>query len=249
MTACDLRRASERDGDGVSNPRTATQVVLWDLDRTMVDAGLVSQRALERAIETVCGPTARSPLAPASTDLAVVSETIRDAGLTPTPGLIDSVMHRMFAEFDEQVADLRAQGRSLPGARSAQLGLSRLGFVQTVVTGSSRHCAKIKLDLLLPDNELLLECGAFGDELPGKAALLRLATARLEVAVEAVTQSARFWVVGDSLDDLAAAREVGYRVALVATGAISVRQAVAAGADLVLTDLRDWPALARAMVS
>jgi phosphoglycolate phosphatase-like HAD superfamily hydrolase len=47
------------------------------------------------------------------------------------------------------------------------------------------------------------------------------------------------WVVGDTPRDLACARAVGVRCALVATGRRSIEELTGLGADIVLPDLSD----------
>jgi phosphoglycolate phosphatase len=56
-------------------------------------------------------------------------------------------------------------------------------------------------------------------------------------------------LVGDTLRDVRAGRDGGARVVAVATGADSVESLRAAGADVILPDLRDTRAVAEAVTS
>ena len=98
----------------------------------------------------------------------------------------------------------------------------------------ARH--KLEAGGLIPPIELGF--GGFGDSAASRAAVAQTALDRLS-ADGWKPDPAEVWIVGDTPRDLACARAVGVRCALVATGRATVGELAALGADIVLPDLSD----------
>ncbi|MFE2868377.1 MULTISPECIES: ATP-dependent sacrificial sulfur transferase LarE [unclassified Embleya] len=119
----------------------------------------------------------------------------------------------------------------LPGARAALAAVHRLGGRTMVVTGKHEPNARLHLDHLdLAVDHLVGDLWA-----EQKGAALRASGASV--------------YVGDHLGDLAGARAAGAVAVGVATGPISAEDLRAAGADVVLTDLTEFPAWLEAHVA
>jgi phosphoglycolate phosphatase len=149
------------------------------------------------------------------------------------------------AEFATRLAarrdQLTAQGSVLPGAVDALKAVAGLtGVVQSVLTGSSRPNATLKLRAFGLDRYLDLMVGGFaGSEAYPKGALLRAARLRAEEKYESSFAEQLTVYVADSPRDVEAAKIGGAMSVAVASGRSSTAELRMAGANLVLPDLTD----------
>lgn len=104
---------------------------------------------------------------------------------------------------------------------------------QSVVTGSVRQAAEVKLAVFGLDAYLRLDDGAYGEDGEGRPELLHAALKRAAVS----PKSAVF--LGDTPADVAGGRDAGVRVVAVATGRASASDLRDAGAHVVLDGLED----------
>jgi phosphoglycolate phosphatase len=138
----------------------------------------------------------------------------------------------------ERVDQLRAQTSTYPGVDALLAKLTQAGVRQTVVTGNLAAIARHKLEAggLIPPIEP--DFGGFGDSAPNRAAVAQVALDHLSAAGWQPDLD-EVWIVGDTPRDLACARAVGVRCALVATGRTTIEELTGLGADIVLPDLSD----------
>jgi phosphoglycolate phosphatase-like HAD superfamily hydrolase len=138
----------------------------------------------------------------------------------------------------ERLGELRAQTRAYPGVEALLAKLAGAGVRQTVVTGNLAAIARHKLEAggLIPPIEP--DFGGYGDSAADRAAVARVALDRLSGAGWQ-PDPGEVWIVGDTPRDLACARAVGVRCALVATGRRPLEELAGLGADIVLPDLSD----------
>lgn len=153
------------------------------------------------------------------------------------------------AEFAGQLAARRdqlvTQGTLLPGAAEALQTVGKVGgVVQTVLTGSSRPNAILKLRAFGLDQYLDLSIGGFAGSGPyPMGALLRAVRLRAEEKyAESFTEQLTVYVA-DSPRDVEAAKIGGATPVGVASGRASSGELREAGAALVLPDLTDTTAL------
>ena len=226
------------------------QLVLWDVDHTLINAGRAGWRAYQLAFGQLFGRDV--PLAPSMagrTDRAIALETLALAGV-PNPRAQVDAFQRVLAQVAPSVADVvREQGRVLPGAAEAVRALAAAGpvtgsgdgtrVVQSVLTGNMRVLAQVKLGALGLDRDLDLRIGAYGDAHEIRADLVPLARANATAAYAADFSGSATVLVGDTPLDVEAARVAGARAVAVATGEFPVGALAAAGPDAVLPDLTD----------
>jgi len=157
-------------------------------------------------------------------------------GATTTP--VADVLAALQRLVDERLGELRAQTSTYPGVDALVAKLAAAGVRQTIVTGNVAAVARHKLEAggLIPPIEP--EFGGYGDSAPNRAAVAQVALDRL-AAAGWQPDLGGVWVVGDTYRDLACARAVGVRCALVATGRRPVEELAGLGADIVLPDLSD----------
>jgi len=140
--------------------------------------------------------------------------------------------------------DLARDGQLLPGAAEAVAAVAKLDgpaeqTVQTVLTGSSKPNAVLKLRAFGLDGYVDFDIGGYGNEAYPKGTLLRVARERAgqKHAVDFGEDVTVY--VADSPRDVDAARIGGARSLAVASGRASAAELRDAGADAVLPDLTD----------
>lgn len=220
----------------------AGRLVLWDIDGTLLRAGVIARECFDQAVEAVTGshPGPHDVAMSGKTDPQIAREILAYAGVPDASGLIAAVIEHMEEILAGAVEVIQGHGRVLPGVVEILDRLAAEPAVhQTVLTGNTRRNAATKLTALGLADRLDLEAGAYGSDEEDRLRLLPVALERarrlrdLDVAPESV------WIVGDTERDLACARAGGARCLLVGTGRIPLADLEAAGADVVLPDLAD----------
>ncbi len=160
---------------------------------------------------------------------------------------------RLLAPFTAELATslaarrdlLTAQGLLLPGAAESLAAVAAVaGVAQSVLTGSSRPNAALKLRAFGLDRYVDLAVGGFAGSDPyPKGALLRVVRQRAEEKYGVRFAEAATVYSADSPRDVEAARIGGARSVAVASGRASTSELRDAGADAVLPDLTDPTAL------
>jgi phosphoglycolate phosphatase-like HAD superfamily hydrolase len=225
-------------GSAAAAPGKRVTAVLWDIDGTLVHSGGVAARAFLDAVTEVTGvrpsPVRRDYGGQLDPDIADMLLTA--VGAEPT--LVTDVLVVLERLVAERLDDLRAQTGTYPGVTALLAKLAGAGVRQTVVTGNLAAIARHKLDAggLIPPIEFGL--GGYGDSAPTRPAVAEVALGRLAAAGWPPDLD-EVWVVGDTPRDLACARAVGVRCALVATGRTTLAELSGLGADIVLPDLSD----------
>jgi phosphoglycolate phosphatase-like HAD superfamily hydrolase len=226
----------------------AAALVLWDIDRTLVNVGEVSREIYAQAFQQVTGQPLRTfAEMTGRTDKAILTDTLAINGVA-LPEERFELFYAALAQAAEASRDrMRERGRRLPGSKEAIEALARQGAVQTVVTGNIQPTAVTKLDVFDLLEYLDVEIGGYGSDDRVRATLVRLARERAERTYGRTFD--RVVVIGDTPHDVQAARDAGVAVVGVATGRSGPEELAAAGADVVLPDLTDTQALLRAVVA
>jgi phosphoglycolate phosphatase len=140
--------------------------------------------------------------------------------------------------------DLVREGQLMPGAAEAVAAVAKLdGTVASVLTGSSKPGAMLKLHAFGLDGFVDFEIGGYGSEAYPKGTLIRVARERASVKHKVAFGEDVTVYVADSPRDVDAARIGGARSLAVASGRASAAELREAGADAVLPDLTDTAGL------
>jgi phosphoglycolate phosphatase len=159
-------------------------------------------------------------------------------------GLLEPFSAALAAALEAWRDDLVAQGHLLPGAADALAAVAKLdGVVQTVLTGSSRASAMLKLRAFDLDGFVDFDIGGYGSEAYPKGTLLRVARQRASDKHGVTFGENATVYVADSPRDVDAAKIGGARSLAVASGRASAAELRDAGADAVLSDLTDTAGL------
>ncbi|TDB90571.1 HAD family hydrolase [Actinomadura sp. KC216] len=213
-------------------------LVLWDIDRTLIDVQAVGLRLYSQAFTQVTGQTMEQhAVIDGQTDPVIFHQTARLHGIDTNVADFRGFAEALADQHRRRAEQIRRQGRALPGAAAALAAVARLpGALQTVVTGNVRPVAQIKLTAFGLHTHIDWAAGGFGDDHSARDALvahaLRHARERAEPPDAAV-------LVGDTPADTAAAHAHDIPALAVATGSSGPHQLRAAGADAVLPDLAD----------
>jgi phosphoglycolate phosphatase len=227
------------------------RLVLWDIDGTLVDSAKLGRAAFVDAFERVTGrpPAQLVPFA-GRTDLEIALDLLECAGLTPDGALLERFGTELERAMAERAPEVRARGRPYPGARESLERLAREpAVVQSLLTGNIAPNAIVKLGAFGLDGLVDLEIGAYGSDDRHRSRLVAVALAKCERKHGATLTARDAVLVGDTPLDVAAAREGGARSVAVATGPFAAHELAAAGADVVLPDLRDTEAVAAAVLA
>jgi phosphoglycolate phosphatase-like HAD superfamily hydrolase len=223
------------------------QVVLFDIDGTLITTGGAGKLAFERAfaelfdISRIDGQVQFS----GRTDRAIVTELFLIHGIADSTENWRRFLAAYFAHLPEM---LRAcAGAVLPGIAQVLAHLAdRPETSVGLLTGNVREGGMLKLAHYGIDHHFPF--GGFGDAHIDRAkvaaAAVRAACGHLNRADDRL----RFWVIGDTPHDVYCGHSIGAKVVGVATGTSPSGELIAAGAELVLEDLSDpaplWAALA-----
>ncbi|MFC5661071.1 HAD family hydrolase [Streptomyces nogalater] len=210
------------------------ELVLWDIDHTLMATGGLGRELWAEAFEQVTGLELREQaLVTGSTERVILRETARLHGVPFSEDLFVRFADALGAVHVRRAAELRERGHALAGAAAVLAALAERGVRQSVVTGNVRLAAEVKLATFGLDSYLHLGNGAYGEDGEGRPELLREALARADVAAPAAV------FLGDTPADVAGGRDAGVRVVAVATGKTPAAELKDAGADVVLSSLTD----------
>ncbi|MBO3744015.1 HAD family hydrolase [Actinoplanes sp. NEAU-H7] len=215
-------------------------VVVWDVDGTMIPADL---RWLRRAIAATYGIAESDVTFPEKkvhgyTDESIVLDTAVASGIAA------SEAEAGVARFGTVMAGVMSAGREelarvqppYPGVAESIAVLHQHGFVQTVLTGNLRAAADIKIASLGLGSQIDLDIGAYGSDARDRFRLPAIVAHRYQEKYGVELTPDRTVVVGDAPNDIACARDAGWRVVVVAHR-VSSEELAGYGPDAVLDRL------------
>jgi phosphoglycolate phosphatase len=217
-------------------PGRATTLTLFDIDGTLLDVAGAGRRAFAQALREVFA---------VDDDL----HHVRFAGATDR-GVLRQLRARHGLPLQDEPAFFRAMERALSAALvqepprvfgGVHACLAHLAAAPEVVlgllTGNALRCAQVKLERAGIDRSIF-DVGGYGDEHEDRDVLARRALERAERARGHGFE--RVFVVGDTPNDIRAARAIAAVAVAVTTGHHDRDALLAAGADAVVDDLATY---------
>ncbi|MGE5361254.1 MAG: HAD family hydrolase [Bacteroidales bacterium] len=215
------------------------QLILFDIDGTLVLTGGAGGRAMSRAFLDVFGidDAFRNIPMPGRTDPLILADALMRARIDG-----HGASRRFRARYQqclvEEIARPGPRKGVLPGIPELLHAVSqRQDMFLALLTGNYREAARIKLEYFSLWDYFL--CGAYGEEAPDRNQLVAVAADRARECGVPDEALARITVIGDTPLDVACARAGGAHAMAVATGGHSVEELRQAGADVVFEDLSD----------
>jgi phosphoglycolate phosphatase-like HAD superfamily hydrolase len=217
----------------------------------------VTRAAYAQAFRTITGrPLVRLPQQAGQTEPEMFFDALGRNGVSlREDGESEQLVIPFSAELATELAarrdQLTTEGTLMPGARESLAAVAGVkDVVQSVLTGSSRPNAVLKLRAFGLDRYLDLTVGGFAGSDPyPKGALIRVTRERAEQKYKTSFAERATVYVADSPRDIEAARVGGAVAVAVASGRASTNELRDAGADLVLPDLTSPAALITLLTS
>ena len=229
----------------------AQQLVLFDIDGTLVLTGGAGKRGMTRAFESLFGiPDAFAAISLAGrTDTSILADALVWHGVPFTPDDISAFRSRYLDYLREEVARTTAGKQVLPGILPLlrTLDTSSRSFLG-LLTGNYAEAAEVKLGHF--DLWRYFRCGAFGEDAHDRTQLVPIALERARACgLPSDIGADRVVVVGDTPRDVACAHAHGARIVGVATGEYSAGELREAGAEVVFEDFSDTAAVLASIYS
>lgn len=227
------------------------QLVLWDIDHTLIESRGLGRTIYERVFPAVTGqPLRELATVHGRTELDIMHDTLQLHHVEPTDTNIRRLATALVEGYHTAVDELTTRGRTLPGVWQALEVLhSEAGFHQSVLTGNITNVARVKVEAFGLDRFLDLTIGAYGDDDRERAELVDIARKRAEKQLATAISVEQVVLIGDTPADVEAAIAAGTRIIAIASGAYTVEDLRAAGAETTLPNLSNltqlWQALAR----
>lgn len=227
----------------------ATTLVLWDIDHTLIETRGVGGEVYAEAFRRVTGhPLEKMPKLAGRTEPVIFRDALKVNGVNASEDLYQRFADEQARGYADHLDELRRRGRALPGATEALRELSRRDDVaQSILTGNTRPSAEIKLRAFELDRYLDFDIGAYGTDDDTRANLVGVARQRAEKVHSHRFDNGQTVLIGDTPNDVSAARKSGARIVAVASGKDTADDLTAAGADTVLEDLTDTRAVLTAI--
>jgi len=209
-------------------------VVLFDIDGTLVDTGGAGRRAIERAAGELYGrPDLFEGIAfDGATDFSICRRALERLGSPPEDGHIRSLLSVYLEHLEQEMAQAPVY-RVYPGVSRLIEELQRRRVLIGLGTGNVERGARLKL--ARGGLNGFFPFGGFGDDAEERSGILQAGLRRAEALLGRSPE--RAWIIGDTPRDLEAARAVGARCLLVATGKYSVESLRAHAPDLCFETL------------
>lgn len=226
-----------------------TRLVLWDIDHTLIETRGVGSQVYAEAFAKVTGhPLREMPELAGRTEPVIFREALNANGVEAGEELYEQFAAEQARAYAAHLDELRARGRALPGAADALHALAqRNDVLQSILTGNTRPSAEVKLRAFDLARYLNFDIGAYGTDHDNRAGLVEVARHRAEKAHGVNFDAHATILIGDTPNDVAAAQASRARIIAVATGKDTAAELSAAGADTVLPDLTDTPAVVAAI--
>ncbi len=217
-------------------------LVLFDIDWTLVKGSIPAHKdSFAYGFSKVYNVDASiDDVAPCSgkTDKQIIFEVLQKKGIERNA--IQKHLDRMFASMIEYSKNefLQTEVIVLSGVKDFLETLKKYDIAIGVLTGSIEEIARIKLERA----KLLgyFSVGAYGNETEKRYELVKIAQDRAEKIFGSSFSNQNTYLVGDSPRDVQCGKESNVVIIAVASGNYKKEELQSAGADIVLSNLKEY---------
>jgi len=220
----------------------SAKLVLFDLDGTLVKAGGSGRLALNTAIAELYGTK------DICSNFSVMGRTDAEnftmaaqlaRGRKSGPEVFHTVSKRYLTHLPGEVEQAVKQGRYelIKGIKKFLAALEKAGVAYGLGTGNVREGAYIKLGPSGLSEKFLF--GGFGGDGVRRAHVLKAAVKRAEKFLKSSFAPSQVYIVGDTENDVLAAKENGYHSAAVTSGFGDEKSLMHAAPELLEPDYSD----------
>jgi len=215
------------------------KLVLFDIDGTLLISRGIGREAKRLAMLECFGRTGDldNHVFGGKTDWRIVAELLAPYGISSTD--VGRAMPNYETVMARHMRAIREcyPAEAIPHALELVAALrQRDDSLVGLVTGNTSKTAAIKLELAGFD-PAWFPIGAFGNESAARADLTRLALQRARDLSGGAIAGGDVFVIGDTPDDIQAARAIDAVAVAVCTGYVTRDQLIAANPDYLLADL------------
>ncbi|MDR0645827.1 MAG: HAD hydrolase-like protein [Elusimicrobiota bacterium] len=220
------------------------KLVLFDLDGTLINAGLCGVYSLNKAVEILYGvkPACNAGPLVGNTDLRNFKYIHKEIfKKNPAPAKFAAIKKKYLELLNVEVAALIKNKKYKP-LRGLERFLKTLQKYKDIklalATGNFEKAAEIKLTPLGLDK--YFPAGGFGDNAAERVSMLKLAVKNSEKFFKTQFKGCDVFVIGDTHIDVAAAKELGFHSAVVTEAGLgSAQKLLRAAAELETKDFTD----------
>lgn len=227
------------------------QLILWDIDGTLVSTAGHGRYAFFEAFEAVFGrPVEDDPpvVMGGRTDHSIALEILALGGIEDAEEHLPAMFDALHEALNARAADIAREGAPQPGVREAIEAIDeRGGAIQSLLTGNIEPNAHVKLGAFGLDELLEMDIGGFGSDHGIRAELVGIARRKARAKHGVDVPPERITLIGDTPLDIEAAHANGARAVAVATGPYTVEELEQAGPEAALEDLSDTAAVLEAL--
>ena len=216
----------------------APLLMLFDIDGTLIDTGGKGMAALRKTAIEVFGNEGPPLDLAGSTDLGILENLHAHFSTAPCAERTHRFFETYHVHLKDSLASNPAEGRVLDGVVELLQDIAGAPHAKpALLTGNTMQGAWIKLRHYRLDHHFAF--GAYGSDRADRNLLGRIALERALAHTGQAYDPERTLIIGDTPKDIACAHAVGAKCLAVATGQFSADQLVAAGADWVVSSLRE----------
>ena len=231
--------ADSRPYPPVIKKSSATKLILWDIDGTLIVSQGAGVRAMQKALARRFGLAVDLGTIDwaGRTDSWITGEVLRHVGLPDTPENAHQYLEAYLELLPHELAH-GPQGQVLPGVLDLLETLHRRNdLVQGLLTGNVRRGAEFKLTHYKVWH--YFEFGAFADDSALRNELGPHALRRAHERHAVEFSPDRTFIIGDTPHDIECGQVIGARTIAVATGRYSAAALAAHRPTAVFEDFSD----------
>jgi phosphoglycolate phosphatase len=219
---------------------TALNLLLFDIDGTLLHSGGAGRAAMERAFETVYGAADAFEGVPmmGRTDPVIVRDALARRGIAWNDAEANKFKEYYFWFLEEEIEKPRPGKQVYPGVVRLLTALGEeKGVAMGLLTGNWRYGGLLKLRHFGLDT--FFPFGAFADDSETREHLVPVARDRFEKASGQHVAMENVFVIGDTPFDIQCARPHGARTVAVATGIHKMEELLSHKPDHAFADFQN----------